>query len=140
MHALARQIRISPKKANVVAGIVRKKSVSQALDILKFTPKKAAPILAKVIQSAASNAENNFKQDREKLYIEEIIIGQGPTYKRSIPVSRGRAYPRRKPTAHIYVRVGVKTEKVALGKEHIDSGKTLKTRKMQRKSENNITS
>ncbi len=105
MIAHLRKTRISPKKVSLVAEMVRRKPVSEALDILKFTPKKAAKVLYKVIQSAASNAENNFKQDIGTLTIKEIIVTQGPTYKRFQPVSRGRAHPILKRTSHVTVKV-----------------------------------
>lgn len=93
MKAILRNIGISPKKANLVAGMVRGKNVEKALTELKFTPKKAAGILYKVISSAAANATNNFKQNKSKLYIKEIIVNKGIVYKRSQPVSKGRAHP-----------------------------------------------
>jgi large subunit ribosomal protein L22 len=111
VKAIARHIRISPKKANLVAGLVRNKKAEEALDILKFTPKKAAGILYKVIKSAIANAENNFKQNRENLIIKEIIVTEGPTLKRSVPVSRGRVHPILKRTSHITVKVEVKDKK-----------------------------
>ncbi len=109
MKAILSGIRISPKKANLVAGIVRGVMVNEALDRLKFTPKKSADILWKVINSAAANAENNLKQDRNKLYIKEIIVTKGPTMKRSQSVSRGRMHPIRKRSSIITVYVDVKT-------------------------------
>jgi len=105
MKAHLRSIRISPDKANLVAGLVRGKSVNDALDFLKFTPKKAAPILAKVIRSAAANAEKNFSQDRKQLLVKEIIVNAGPTFKRFNPVSKGRGHPILKRTSHITVLV-----------------------------------
>ncbi|MBI2464105.1 50S ribosomal protein L22 [Candidatus Peregrinibacteria bacterium] len=107
MKAILRQVRITPKKAHIVAGMLRGKKVSDALDFLKFTPKKAAKILYKVIASAAANAQNNFKQDFDHLYISEIYVTEGATYKRSMPVSRGRAHPILKRTAHIVVHLNV---------------------------------
>ncbi len=109
MKAILRNIRISPKKANLVSGLVRGINVNDALNQLKLTPKKGAKILYKVIDSAASNAENNLKQNREKLYIKEIVVTKGPTYKRSLPVSRGRSHPILKRTAQIRVMLDVKT-------------------------------
>lgn len=103
MKAHLNQVRISPKKANIVAGLVRGKSVVEALDFLRFTPKKAAGTLYKVIQSAAANAEANDGKKREDLKIETIIINKGPFYKRFLPSSRGRALPISKPTSHISV-------------------------------------
>ncbi len=111
MIATARHIRISPKKANLVAELVRNKKVSEALDILKFTPKKAAPLLAKVVKSAAANAEHNFNQNYNDLTIKEIIVTKGMTLKRSIPISRGRMHPINKFTSHIRVLVKTPTAK-----------------------------
>lgn len=107
MKAILRQVRITPKKAQIVAGMIRGKKVSDALDFLKFTPKKAAKILYKVVASAAANAKNNFKQNFDHLYISEIYVTAGATYKRSMPVSRGRAHPILKRTAHIVVHLNV---------------------------------
>lgn len=107
MKAIAKHIRISPKKANLVAGLVRNKNAEEALNILKFTPKKAAPILYKVLHSAIANAENNYKQKRDALVVKEIIVTQGATLKRSVPVSRGRVHPILKRTSHITVTVGL---------------------------------
>ena len=106
MKAVLRSIRISPKKANLVAGTVRGKKVNEALALLKFMPKKGADILYKVVLSAASNAKNNFKQSIDDLHVTKILVTKGPTYKRSTPISRGRAHPIRKRTAHITVEVG----------------------------------
>lgn len=108
MKAFLRQIRVSPKKANLVAALVRNKKAQEATDILDFTPKKSAPILSKLIKSAVANAEHNFNQKAEDLYIKEIIVNEGPTYKRSIPVSRGRAHPLLKRTSHIRVSLEAK--------------------------------
>lgn len=107
MKAVLKNIRISPKKANLVAGLVRGAMVTDALNQLKYTPKKGADILYKVINSAAANAEQNFKQKREKLYIKEIIVNKGPQMKRSVSISKGRMHPRSKPSAHITVFVDV---------------------------------
>lgn len=111
MKAILRQIRISPKKANLVAALVRNKKALEAMDILKFTRKKSAPIIKKVLQSAIANAENNYKQDKESLYLKEIVVTEGPTYKRSVPVSRGRMHPILKRTSHITVKLESKEAK-----------------------------
>lgn len=108
MKALLKNIRISPDKANLVAGLVRGAMVNDALTQLKFTPKKGAKILYRVIDSAASNAEHNLKQNREKLYVKEIIVSKGVTYKRGVSVSRGRVHPILKRTSQIRVMVDVK--------------------------------
>lgn len=113
MKATLRRIRISPKKANLVAGMVRGKKVNDALALLKFMPKKGAKVLYKVIHSAASNAKNNFKQSMDDLVIAKILVTKGPTYKRSLPISRGRVHPILKRTSHITVEVAPLEEKKA---------------------------
>lgn len=109
MKAHLRQTRISPKKANLIAQMVRRMKASEAIDILAFTPKKAAPLLKKLIESAMANAENNFKQEKNTLHIKEIIVTEGPTYKRRNPISRGRSHPILKRTSHITVILESKT-------------------------------
>jgi len=103
MQASAQHVRISSKKANLVAGLVRNKPVQEALDILNFTPKKASPLIAKIVASAAANAKDTLKQDISNLRIKEITVTQGATLKRSVPISRGRMHPIRKRTSHIKV-------------------------------------
>lgn len=125
MKAIARNIRISPKKANLVAGLIRNTNAAQALDILKFTPKKGAKILYKVLHSAMANAENNFKQNRDSLMVKEIVVTQGPTMKRSVPVSRGRVHPILKRTSHITIQVGIAEE--AEAKEEPKKAESKKT-------------
>lgn len=108
MKAHLRQSRISPKKANVVAGLVRGKPVTEALTMLKFLPKKAAETLYKVVQSAASNATNNQDKKLEDLFIESIIINRGPVFRRFLPSTRGRVHKLKKPTTHISVSLAQK--------------------------------
>ena len=107
MKAVLRRVRISPSKVNLVAGMVRGKPVNESLNILKFTPKKGARILYKVLHSAAYNAKNNFNQSLEDLIVTKILVTKGPMYKRTMPVSRGRSHPILKRTAHVTVEVGV---------------------------------
>ena len=101
MKAALRQTRISLKKANLIAGIVRGKKVNEALSILKFIPKKGAKILYKVIHSATSNAKHNFNVDRSLLTVKSIRVDKGPTLKRSRPRSRGMSSPIKKRSSHI---------------------------------------
>jgi len=123
MKAYLKQTRISPKKVNVVAALVRGKKVVDALTTLKFTPKRSAPILAKLIASAAANAENNFKQDREKLMISKLIVNAGMTLKRGMPVSRGRSHPILKRSSRILVELSPITESK---NEKVKSKKSIK--------------
>ena len=77
MKAVANGLSVSPRKMNVVASLVRGRSVSDAVTILEHTPRKAAGMLRDVIQSAASNAEHNDKYDTANLYVEVITVGSG---------------------------------------------------------------
>ncbi len=104
-RAIARYVRISPKKVQQVINLIRNKSVNEALLKLRFLPKKAAKIVEKVLKSAIANAENNFNMDVDKLYVHRIFVDQGPMMKRIRPRAMGRAYLIRKRTSHITVVV-----------------------------------
>lgn len=101
--ALARQIRISPQKARLVADLVRGKNVETALNTLRFMPKKGARILRKVIESALANASQNEAIDVDTLYIKTIFIDGGPMLKRIMPRAQGRASRILKRSSHITV-------------------------------------
>ena len=111
MKAELNRIRIAPKKANVVAGMVRNKKVEEALSMLKFIPNKAAKILYKVVKSAASNAQHNLHQDIKELYIRSLLVNKGPTLKRFVAAAKGRAKPIAKRSSNITVELGVLTAK-----------------------------
>ena len=118
MKAHLHTARVSPKKMNLIAGMVRGKKVSDALNQLKFTPKKAARLLFKAISSAVANASNNFKQEPDKLYIKNIMVNKGIVYKRGLPVSRGRYHRILKRNTNLTVEVGLEEpEKVKSGKQ-----------------------
>ncbi|MFZ5596993.1 MAG: 50S ribosomal protein L22 [Bacillota bacterium] len=101
--AIARYIRISPRKAREVVDLIRGKDLREALAILKFTPRRASVPVAKVVQSAAANAEHNYEMDRDSLYVAECYVDQGPTLKRFQPRAMGRADLMRRRTSHITV-------------------------------------
>ncbi len=101
--AIAKFVRISPRKAQQVVDLIRGKQVDEALAILKHAPRKAAPIVEKVVNSAIANAENNHDLSRENLIITDIYANQGPTIKRYRPRAMGRATMIRKRTSHIGV-------------------------------------
>lgn len=103
--ATAKYVRVSARKAGQICDLVRGKDVNEALAILKFTPRYAAEVIAKVVKSAAANAENNHEMDTDKLYIAYIVANQGPTMKRFMPRAQGRATAIRKRTSHIEVVV-----------------------------------
>ena len=98
-------VRLSPQKAKLVVDLVRGKSVSEALDILAFTNKSSAPVVAKLIKSAAANAVNNQKMDEASLFIKEIWVCPGKTLKRFMTRAKGRASRILKRTSHINVVV-----------------------------------
>jgi large subunit ribosomal protein L22 len=101
--ALARQIRISPQKARLIADLVRGQNVASAINTLRFMPKKGARILRKVIESALANASQNEAIDVDTLYVKTIFIDGGPMLKRIMPRAQGRANRILKRTSHITV-------------------------------------
>lgn len=102
-RAVAQYIRVSPLKARQVADLVRGKAIKEAIGILKYTNKKSAPLINKVLKSAVANAEHNFDMDSDALYVSQIMIDEGPTSKRMHPRAYGRADVRRHRTSHITV-------------------------------------
>ena len=104
-RAVARHVRVTPMKARRVVDIVRGKSVEEALAILKFAPQAAAEPVAKVIASAAANAQNNFNLDPSTLVVATAYVDEGATLKRFQPRAQGRAFRIRKRSSHITVIV-----------------------------------
>ena len=104
--AILRTTRISPQKARLVADQVRGLPVARALDLLKFSDKKAAAIIYKVIYSATSNAENNNGADIDELKVARIMVDEGPVLKRFMARAKGRGTRISKRTSHISVVVG----------------------------------
>ena len=105
VKAVAKDVRISPRKVRLVTDIVKGKRADEALTILNFLPTPAAKAVAKVIKSATANAENNFQMSSADLKIADIFIDQGHTLKRARPKSRGRISPILKRSSHITVFV-----------------------------------
>src|SRR3954468_18648343 len=103
--AKARFVRVSATKARRVIDLVRGKTVEEALDILRWAPQQASEPVAKVIASAAANAQNNDGRDPATLVVATITADEGPTAKRIRPRARGRASRIRKRTSHITVIV-----------------------------------
>ena len=108
VRAISKYLRVSPSKARLVADLVRGKPVSEALTILKFTPKKSGRLINKTLRSAVANAENTNVMDVETLFIKAILIDDGPRLKRWRPRAMGRATRIIKRMSHITVVLGEK--------------------------------
>jgi len=102
-RAKLRYVRLSPQKARLVVDTVRGKGVQDALNILKFSPQKAADVVLKLMSSAVANAEQKGVADVDRLFVKAITVDQGPVLKRFMPRAQGRATRIRKPTSHITV-------------------------------------
>jgi large subunit ribosomal protein L22 len=106
VSAILRGTRLSSQKARLVADMVRGKPVDQALNILAFSPQKAAFTIKKVLESAIANAEHNEGADIDELVVKTVYVDQGPTLKRFTARAKGRGNRISKPTCHITVTVG----------------------------------
>ncbi len=105
VKAVAKTIRIAPRKVRLVLDLVRGKDAQEALAILKFTPNHAAAEVSKVVKSAVANAKNNHQLDENKLYIKACYADEGITMKRWMPRAKGNASQILKRTSHITVVV-----------------------------------
>ena len=105
-RSIVRGVRLSVDKGRLVANLVRGRPVDQALNILTFTPKKAAGIIKKALESAIANAEHNDGADIDELKVKTILIEQAATLKRFSARAKGRGNRISKPTCHIFVTVG----------------------------------
>lgn len=104
-RAIAKNQRISAKKMKPITALVRGKDVAEAQNILRFTTRKGARLLLKVLNSAVANAENNNHMEYDNLYVAEVYANQGPTMKRFRAGAMGRAKPINKRTSHLGVVV-----------------------------------
>lgn len=102
-RAELRHARISARKVKIVIDLIRGKKADEAIAILKYTNKAAAPMVEKLVKSAMANAVNNHEMDETKLYVSEIYANQGPTMKRIMARAKGSANRIRKRTSHIVV-------------------------------------
>jgi len=105
VRAIAKNVLVSPRKAGVVAGLVRGRSVEDALVILEHTPRRSAKTVSEVIKSARANAEHDHNLKPGTLNITHISVMAGPRYKRFRPAARGRALRFTRQTSHIRVEV-----------------------------------
>ncbi|MBP9742221.1 MAG: 50S ribosomal protein L22 [Burkholderiales bacterium] len=106
VSAHANSIRVSAQKCRLVADLIRGLNVSNALDILQFSPKKSAGIIKKTLESAIANAEHNEAADIDALMVKEIYVDKGPSLKRFTARAKGRGNKIEKQTCHINVVVG----------------------------------
>ncbi|MBI2360116.1 MAG: 50S ribosomal protein L22 [Deltaproteobacteria bacterium] len=107
-RAITRFVRLSPRKARLVADQVRGKTVEEALNVLKFLPQRSASVLAKTLRSAVANAEATQSVDVDRLYVKRMTVDEGGMWKRFMPRAMGRATRIRKRLSHITVVVDEK--------------------------------
>src|SRR3990172_5613317 len=106
-RAIARYMRLSPQKARLVVDLIRGKEVGSALGLLRFTKKRAAFEIEKVLRSAIANAENKSENvDVDRLFVQRAVINEGPRLKRIKPAPYGRAYTFQRRMCHIEIGVG----------------------------------
>lgn len=105
--------RITPRKVRLVADMVRGKSIAVAKNILDNVSKKARHPISALIDSAVANASHNHKIEKDSLVVKEIRVDQGYVLKRSMPMSRGSAFPIKKRTSHISLILAPAPEKKA---------------------------
>lgn len=110
VKAYIKYIRIAPRKMMLMADLIRGKSVVEAERILRFKTNRTAQPLLKLLLSAKANAKHNFQLDPDTLYICKLCVDKGPTLKRSMPRSRGTAFPIMKFTSHVNMELGTKEE------------------------------
>ena len=108
--AIAKYVRMSPRKARLVANLIKGKDIQEAEAILRYTPNKAAKVIKKVMLSAAANAENNLELDRSNLVVKSAVVDQGPSIKRIKPRAQGRADRMVHRTSHVTVVVAEREE------------------------------
>ncbi|MDY0410052.1 50S ribosomal protein L22 [Virgibacillus soli] len=108
--AVAKSVRIAPRKVRLVVDLIRGKNVGEAIAILNNTQRGASPVVEKVLKSAIANAEHNYEMDADNLVISEAYVNEGMTMKRFRPRAQGRASKINKRTSHITVVVTEKKE------------------------------
>ncbi|MDD5026631.1 MAG: 50S ribosomal protein L22 [Candidatus Peribacteraceae bacterium] len=121
MKASLIAVRIAPKKAALVAAMVRGLSAAEAIAMLARTQKKGARLIEALLKSAVANAEHNDKQQAENLIIKTLKVDKAQSYRRGVPMARGRQRPIRKFLSHIVLELGVR------GEEDLKSKKSKKS-------------
>jgi large subunit ribosomal protein L22 len=131
--AIAKYIRIAGSKVELVLNLIRGKSYTDAVSILKNTNKSSSPVVLKVVESAAANAENNMSIVKDSLFVAECYVTAGPTLKRMMPRARGRADRILKRTCHIYVFLDTMADKKTVETKVEKSTKKAVTNKVDKK-------
>lgn len=108
--AIARTVRIAPRKVRLVIDLIRGKQVGEAIAILRHTQKSSSPVVEKVLNSAIANAEHNYEMEPNNLVITQAFVDEGPTLKRFRPRAMGRASAINKRTSHITIVLSEKKE------------------------------
>src|SRR6201990_3546355 len=134
-HALARHVRMSPQKARLVIDLIRGRDVQSALHTLRFTVKRAAKPIEKLLRSAVANAERKAEDagsplDVDELFVNECFVNEGARWKRLRPAPMGRAFRYQKRTAHLWVGVAehhvAAAERVAVNQAEADAQKGVR--------------
>lgn len=125
MQAHHYSARLAPKKANLVAKMVRGLPVPDAVELLRKTSKKAARLFEDVLRSAIANAEHNFKQDPQTMVLKTVVVNQGTHYRRGTPMARGRVRPLKKYLCHISITLGFEGDVVKPAPRASDSPKKV---------------
>lgn len=103
VQALTKYTRMSPKKVREITREIQGRPANDAIEMLRFIPRKSARLVAKTLKSAVANAENNHNLPSDSLTIKSAVVEQGPVFKRFNPVAKGSAHPIRKGTSHIRI-------------------------------------
>ncbi|MEW5804830.1 MAG: 50S ribosomal protein L22 [bacterium] len=104
VKSVAKYLPMTSRKAKLVVDLIRGKDLEEAINLLKFTPRAASPLIEKALRSAMANARQNSEiKDVDRLYVSEVSAQQGPTLKRFQPRARGRAFRIRKRTSHVSI-------------------------------------
>jgi large subunit ribosomal protein L22 len=107
-RATLNDMRLSPRKARLVIDLIRGKQVEPAMQVLRYSPKKAAKLAYKLLESAVSNAREGARADVDRLWVTKGWVDEGRTLKRYMPAAHGRATPIRKRSAHMTIVLGEK--------------------------------
>lgn len=129
MHAQLNSARLAPKKAILMAEMVRGLTVPDAVELLRKTHKKSARLFEGVLRSAIANAEHNFKQDPQTMILKTVMVNKGLKYDRGVPMARGRVRPIKKFLCHITITLGYPGMERAEKKKAAKPEKTKTTKK-----------